>query len=156
MPALRDPDFRAQLRADADQPVPTIRLLEPYWRAFGKIFVLGDPPDYEPTVDKTVAARIARHRGVSEVEVALDLMLDNDGRGGAHTGVRSSIFAEGNLDSTRVMLESEATLSASPWPVRWWRFSHVGMICDGSFPTTLLTHWGRDRTRGKGLPLELL
>jgi N-acyl-D-aspartate/D-glutamate deacylase len=32
--------------------------------------------------------------------------------------------------------------------------AHVGMICDGSFPTTLLTHWTRDRTRGPKLPLE--
>ena len=28
------------------------------------------------------------------------------------------------------------------------------MICDGSFPTTMLTHWTRDRTRGPKLPLE--
>jgi N-acyl-D-aspartate/D-glutamate deacylase len=27
------------------------------------------------------------------------------------------------------------------------------MICDGSFPTTMLTHWTRDRTRGPKLPL---
>ena len=27
--------------------------------------------------------------------------------------------------------------------------AHVGTICDGSFPTTLLMHWGRDRTRGE-------
>ena len=26
--------------------------------------------------------------------------------------------------------------------------AHVGMICDGSFPTSMLTHWTRDRTRG--------
>jgi N-acyl-D-aspartate/D-glutamate deacylase len=34
--------------------------------------------------------------------------------------------------------------------------AHVGMICDGSFPTTLLTHWTRDRTRGEKLPLEFV
>ena len=28
------------------------------------------------------------------------------------------------------------------------------MICDGSFPTSMLTHWTRDRTRGEKLPLE--
>jgi len=31
--------------------------------------------------------------------------------------------------------------------------AHVGTICDGSFPTTLLTYWTRDRTRGPLLPL---
>jgi N-acyl-D-aspartate/D-glutamate deacylase len=32
--------------------------------------------------------------------------------------------------------------------------AHCGSICDGSFPTYLLTHWTRDRTRGPRLPLE--
>jgi N-acyl-D-aspartate/D-glutamate deacylase len=27
--------------------------------------------------------------------------------------------------------------------------AHVATISDASFPTTLLTHWGRDRTRGE-------
>ena len=34
--------------------------------------------------------------------------------------------------------------------------AHVGMICDASRPTFLLTHWARDRTRGQRLPLEPL
>ncbi len=34
--------------------------------------------------------------------------------------------------------------------------AHCGAICDASFPTTLLTHWGRDRSRGDRLPLEWL
>jgi N-acyl-D-aspartate/D-glutamate deacylase len=33
--------------------------------------------------------------------------------------------------------------------------AHVGTICDASFPTTLLAHWGRDRSRGQ-LPLPFL
>jgi N-acyl-D-aspartate/D-glutamate deacylase len=31
--------------------------------------------------------------------------------------------------------------------------AHVGMICDGSFPTFMLTHWTRDRTRGERLTI---
>ena len=143
---LRDPDFRAQLLSEeAGSKNPFVRAL---LASFGKIFVLGDPPDYEPTEDKTVAA-IAAHRGVSEVEVALDLMLQDDGRGVLYFPFLN--FADGHLDSTRVMLESPATL-----PGLSDGGAHVGMICDGSFPTSLLTHWGRDRTRGPGLPLELL
>jgi N-acyl-D-aspartate/D-glutamate deacylase len=30
----------------------------------------------------------------------------------------------------------------------------VGIICDASRPTFMLTHWTRDRTRGDRLPLE--
>jgi N-acyl-D-aspartate/D-glutamate deacylase len=32
----------------------------------------------------------------------------------------------------------------------------VGVICDASGPTSLLTVWGRDRRRGTKLPLEFL
>ena len=144
--ALRDTDFRAQLLSEEPgSDNPFVRAL---LASFGKIFVLGDPPDYEPDAEKTVAA-IARHKGVSEVEVALDLMLQNDGRGVLYFPFLN--FADGNLDSTRVMLQSPATL-----PGLSDGGAHVGMICDGSFPTSLLTHWGRDRLRGPGLPLELL
>jgi N-acyl-D-aspartate/D-glutamate deacylase len=34
--------------------------------------------------------------------------------------------------------------------------AHVGLICDSGSPTSLLTHWCRDRTRGPHLPLEFL
>jgi len=34
--------------------------------------------------------------------------------------------------------------------------AHVGTICDASYPTYLLTHWARDRTRGPKLGLEFL
>jgi N-acyl-D-amino-acid deacylase len=34
--------------------------------------------------------------------------------------------------------------------------AHCVLICDASFPTYLLTHWTRDRTRGDLLPLELV
>jgi N-acyl-D-aspartate/D-glutamate deacylase len=34
--------------------------------------------------------------------------------------------------------------------------AHCGMLCDASFPTTLIQHWGRDRSRGDKLPLEKL
>ena len=30
------------------------------------------------------------------------------------------------------------------------------MICDGSFPTSNLTHWTRDRARGPRIPLETM
>jgi N-acyl-D-aspartate/D-glutamate deacylase len=32
--------------------------------------------------------------------------------------------------------------------------AHVGYICDGSFPTYLLSHWTRDRTRGPRIAIE--
>jgi N-acyl-D-aspartate/D-glutamate deacylase len=34
--------------------------------------------------------------------------------------------------------------------------AHVTLICDGTMPTTQISHWTRDRTRGEQLPLELI
>lgn len=144
--ALRDPAFRERLlkdEPDADNP-----FVKSILRSFGKMFVLGDPPDYEPTADKTVAA-IAAARGTSPEAVALDLMLADDGRGMLYLPFLN--YAQGSLDPVRTMLESPASL-----PGLSDGGAHVGMICDGSFPTTLLTHWARDRTRGEKLPLEFL
>ncbi len=144
--ALRDPDFRTRLlndEPDAENP-----FVKSILRIFGKMFVLGDPPDYEPTDDKTVAA-IARARGTTPEAVALDLMLQDEGRGMLYLPFLN--YAQGSLDPVKTMLESPASL-----PGLSDGGAHVGMICDGSFPTTLLTHWGRDRTRGDTLPLEFL
>ncbi len=144
--ALRDPDFRERLLKD--QPDAENPFVKSILRSFGKMFVLGDPPDYEPTADKTVAA-IAKARGTTPEAVALDLMLADNGRGMLYLPFLN--YAEGNLDPVRAMLESPASL-----PGLSDGGAHVGMICDGSFPTTLLTHWARDRSRGDTLPLEFL
>ncbi|MEM7459503.1 MAG: amidohydrolase family protein [Pseudomonadota bacterium] len=143
---LRDPVFRERLlndEPDADNP-----FVKSILRSFGKMFVLGDPPDYEPSADKTVAA-IAEARGTTPEAVALDLMLADDGRGMLYLPFLN--YAEGSLDPVKTMLESPASL-----PGLSDGGAHVGMICDGSFPTTLLTHWARDRSRGEKLPLEFL
>lgn len=143
---LSDPAFQQRLlndEPDADNP-----FVKSILRSFGKMFVLGDPPDYEPTEDKTVAA-IAKARGTTPEAVALDLMLADNGRGMLYLPFLN--YAQGNLDPVRTMLESPASL-----PGLSDGGAHVGMICDGSFPTTLLTHWARDRSRGDTLPLEFL
>ena len=57
-------------------------------------------------------------------------------------------YAEGSLDAARAMIVHPLTV-----PGLSDGGAHVGMICDGSFPTTMLTHWTRDRTRGPKLPL---
>ena len=58
-------------------------------------------------------------------------------------------YAEGSLDPARTMLDHADTV-----PGLSDGGAHVGMICDGSFPTSMLTHWTRDRTRGPKLALE--
>ena len=60
-------------------------------------------------------------------------------------------YSGGDLEVVREMLTDEATVIGVADGG-----AHVGTICDASSPTTLLTHWGRDRRRGEKLPLEFL
>jgi N-acyl-D-aspartate/D-glutamate deacylase len=59
-------------------------------------------------------------------------------------------YGKGNLDGTRELLTHDFTV-----PSLSDGGAHVGTICDGSFPTTLLQHWGRDRPSGR-IDLEFL
>lgn len=142
--AFHDPSFRHKLLSEppsADNP-----FVKAVLGRFGRMFVLGDPPDYEPTEDKTLAS-LAQRNGCSPEEMALDILTAGDGRGMLYFPFLN--YAGTTLDPSYEMLASAATV-----PGLSDGGAHVGMICDGSFPTTMLTHWTRDRTRGPKFPLE--
>ncbi|HXW38559.1 MAG TPA: amidohydrolase family protein, partial [Acidimicrobiales bacterium] len=110
-----------------------------------RVFPLGDPPDYEPAPKDSIEAEAGR-TGAAPAVVALDHLLDDAGR--AFLYVPFLNYAEGNLDSVRAMLEDDHSVVGLGDGG-----AHVGTISDGSFPTTMLTHWVRDRTRGERLDL---
>ena len=68
-------------------------------------------------------------------------MLGNDGEALLYWPILN--YANGNLDAA-------AELMAHPHTVPGLSDggAHVGTICDASFPTTLLSYWGRDRPHG--------
>ena len=106
-----------------------------------RLYAIGEPPDYEPTADRTVAA-IARERGEDVLTTMYDLMLEGD----AATMLMLPMFnySEGNHDAIREMMTHPAgVLGLSDGG------AHCSMICDASYPTFLLTHWARDRHRGR-------
>jgi N-acyl-D-aspartate/D-glutamate deacylase len=141
---LRDPEFRAALFAEQAAAERSFAGTQP--RNWDKMFLMGDEPDYEQTADQTVAA-IAARRGVDPAQVALDHMLRNDGHGMLYLPFLN--YADGSLDPSYEMLtHPDAVPGLSDGG------AHVGMICDGSFPTSNLTHWTRDRTRGPKLAIE--
>ncbi|MFI4975703.1 MAG: amidohydrolase family protein [Caulobacterales bacterium] len=139
--ALKDPAFRARLFDS--RPEQGVRGAG---GAFSRMYLMTEHPDYEPTADTSVTAQADR-RGVSPEDLALDHMLSNGGRGMIYVPFLN--YADGNLDPAREMLTHADTV-----PGLSDGGAHVGMICDGSFPTTLLTHWTRDRTRGPKLTIE--
>src|SRR5205823_2158616 len=58
-------------------------------------------------------------------------------------------YSEGSLDVIGEMLASPHTVAGLSDGG-----AHVATICDASYPTYLLTHWVRDRTRGPRVPIE--
>jgi len=138
---LRDPAVRAQLLSE--DPKDGARGMVQAW---DQMHLMAAEPDYEPTEESTVAFQ-ARARGLSNEAVALDHMLSQDGKGMLYVPFLN--YADGSLDAAYEMLTDPNTV-----PGLSDGGAHVGMICDGSFPTSLLTHWTRDRTRGPKLPLE--
>ena len=116
--------------------------------ALSKTFRLAEPLDYEPEPNASLVAQAAQ-RGMQPLALALEWMLEQDGKGMMLYPFEN--YSEGNFDVVREMLLDKATVCGLSDGG-----AHVGLICDASSPTTLLTHWGRDRQRGSGLPLELL
>lgn len=144
---LRDPDVRAALIAE--QPRPADPFASASLTAWSGMYPLGaESPDYEPTQDRTVAA-LAAAQGRDAKEVALDYLLSNDGRGILYLPFLS--YGYGSLDASYEMMRHRDTV-----PGLSDGGAHVGMICDGSFPTSLLTHWTRDRTRGPKLSVPFV
>ena len=139
--ALSDPAFRERLLANP--PEGRIRGAA---GSFERMHLMGETPDYEPTEESTIGA-IARATGREAEDIALDHILSNGGRGMIYVPFLN--YTYGNLDPAREMLAHKDTV-----PGLSDGGAHVGMICDGSFPTTMITHWTRDRTRGPKLPLE--
>ncbi len=139
--ALRDPDFRARLLAEEPDGEGMIRRVSKWDR----IFPLGDPPDYEPAPETSVAA-IAEREGRPAQEIAYDLLLERDGKAILYRPL--SNYSYGNLDTVHDMLGHDATIVGLGDGG-----AHVGVLCDSSAITYLLTHWTRDRTRGTKFPL---
>jgi N-acyl-D-aspartate/D-glutamate deacylase len=137
---MRDPEFRRRLLAEPQDPRPG-DILPRRLQAFARMFPLGNPPDYEPPQERSLAA-LAAQRGIQPAELAYDLLLEDEGRAFIFAPIAN--YAHYSLDDTREMMAHPRTLIGLGDGG-----AHVGFISDGSFPTYLLAHWGRDRAQGR-------
>jgi N-acyl-D-aspartate/D-glutamate deacylase len=147
---LADPVVRAAILAEDDLPPQPRPLFDAMFaliqHSADHIFAIGDPPDYEPTPEQTVAA-IAASRGEDPLATMYDLMLESNAS--ALLMLPFYNYAAGNHDAIHDMMTHPAAVSGLSDGG-----AHCGLICDASYPTYLLTHWARDRHRGPKFPLE--
>jgi N-acyl-D-aspartate/D-glutamate deacylase len=145
---MRDAGFKARvLEAATDEKERSLlggRLIG----RFELMHELGDPPDYEPDPSNSVEAMAAR-LGRRPEDLVYDMLIADEGRALLYLPILN--YADGNLDAVGEML-------AHPYAVPGLSDggAHVGTICDGSFPTTLLSYWGRDRASGRLDPAFLV
>jgi N-acyl-D-aspartate/D-glutamate deacylase len=153
---MRDPEFRAQLLTEKSDKVSgdgsSIPPLADHFLAnidliAKRLYHLGDQPNYEPAVEDCLYAQaMAQNKGM--LEVIYDAMLESDGRALLYFPLYN--YGSMNLDMVHEMLTHPLAI-----PGLSDGGAHVGTVCDASFPTYLLTHWGRDRDRDL-IPLEKL
>ena len=141
---LRSPEVRAAILGERPRPVASSQLLR---ANLHKLFPLGDPPDYEPAPERSVAAMAARE---GRTDRRGPLRPDAPARRARSCSTcRSSTTPAGDLDAVREMLVHPATVLGLGDGG-----AHCGVLCDASLPTFMLTHWARDRGRGEQLPVE--
>ncbi len=101
--------------------------------------------NYEPDQSQTILAR-AEAAGVSAVEYAYDLLMQDDGKGFIYFPALN--YVDGNLNFLETLQTSEDTVNSLSDGG-----AHCGTICDAASPTFMLQHWVRDRD-GKRITLE--
>jgi N-acyl-D-aspartate/D-glutamate deacylase len=141
MKRLVEPEFRARLIAETVQDETLSRRVTKWER----IFPLGDPPDYEPPAETSIAA-MAAQQGRKPADVAYDLLLENGGKSILYRPL--SNYTYGTLDTVHDMMCHPNTLIGLGDGG-----AHVGILSDASAITYMLTHWTRDRRRGARVPL---
>ncbi|UPJ62816.1 amidohydrolase family protein [Bradyrhizobium sp. 191] len=142
---LHQPDVRKAILSETATATDDPLFFRP---DYDKMFLLGDPPDYEQPPENALGP-LARRQGRRPEELAYDAMLSDDGRGMLYVPFLN--YSDGNLDATREML-----LDPQSVPGLSDGGAHCGIICDASFPTYLLTHWTRDRKRGEKLTIPFV
>lgn len=151
---MREADFKAQLLSEKTEPlagdgtpIPPLadKLLQIVDFVSCKMFMLGDTPDYEQGPEKSVY-KMAEADGVPPLEKIYDILLEKDGHELIYFPLYN--YTDLNYDAVKTMMDHPQTIMGLSDGG-----AHVGTVCDASFPTYLISHWTRDRTRGAQIPL---
>jgi N-acyl-D-aspartate/D-glutamate deacylase len=148
---LRDPAVRAQILSEepseallAIQP-PLQRPLASRWE---RIYVLGDPPDYEPDQSRSIEG-LAAQTNKTPAEWCYDYLTGENGD--RMLFYPTTNYVHGDHGVVHDMLADKDTILGLGDGG-----AHVGLICDSSLPSFMLTHWARDRHRGPRFSTEFM
>jgi N-acyl-D-amino-acid deacylase len=144
--AMNEPAMKARILSE--ESVIKGGLMQNLPQLMNQVFPLGDNPNYEPNAEDSIAG-IARAQGRNPMEVMYDLLVANEGKElfyqplGGYQGF--------SLDAQKKLLEHPNVLFGLSDGG-----AHCGVIADAGMPTFIMTHWGRDRTKGDKMTLEFI
>jgi len=141
---MRDPDVRAKILSEDPREGSTFPLF--HRLSFDDMFRFGNPPNYLPKKEDSLAA-IAAREGCTPQEVAYDVLLENDGMDFIYTTL--SNYAYRDLSMSETLLGNRNCIMGLGDGG-----AHVAFILDAGYQTWLMTHWGR--TLNKFAPEELI
>ncbi|MAI78552.1 MAG: amidohydrolase [Deltaproteobacteria bacterium] len=142
---LRDPQLRDRILSE---PVQSPLLKNGHMivmQSLGATYVVDGDCPCEPDPFNSLGRRIEQ-LGESPEKVVYDTMCEI-GRGFLH--VYMGNYAEGDLGAVERMMRHENTFIGGADGG-----AHVTVLCDAGYPTFMLQHWVRDRTRGERFTVE--
>jgi N-acyl-D-aspartate/D-glutamate deacylase len=139
---MAEPAVRAAIVAEAHAG-QTLGLLQLMLREAEAVFPMTTPWNHEPD-PATSLAGVAERTGRDPVEILYDWTIADEGRALICYMLNGY---PGSLDGTLELLtHPETVLGLGDGG------AHVGLICDASYPSHVLSHWARDR-RPATLPI---
>mgnify|MGYP001227707287 CR=1 FL=1 len=140
---LRDPSFRAKLKADTPRHHRN-KDARRFTTSFAEMYPLDEAMTYEPTqADSIQGLADTTHR--HHLDVLMDVLADRQPIlffFGGYPGDLNQQFSLLNHERSVFGLSDGG--------------AHCGVLCDASVPTYMLSYLTRDRTRGDTMPLEFI
>ncbi len=143
---MQDPAVRTQILGE-ESGIKSV-MLGSMEELMSRVFPLGENPNYEPDYEDSIAG-IARAKGQEPLETMYDLLISDGGKELFYQPLGG--YANYDLEAQRaVMQHPNVIMGLSDGG------AHCGVIADAGMPTFIMTHWGRDRTKGEKLTLEFI
>jgi N-acyl-D-aspartate/D-glutamate deacylase len=134
---MADPATRAKILSEDPKKDSTFPLF--HRLAFDFMFRFGNPPNYQPAKEDSIAAIAARENRPPS-EVAYDMLIEDDGANFIYTPLGN--YAYGDLSMPETVLDNRNCIMGLGDGG-----AHVAFILDAGYQTWLLSHWGRDKKR---------
>ena len=143
---LQSPEIRAKILSETS--VIRSGPMQDLEQLMRMVFPLGEQPNYEPAYEDSIAG-MAEVQGCEPLALMYDLLVANGGRELFYQPLGG--YQRYSLDAQKKLLEHPNVLFGLSDGG-----AHCGVIADAGMPTFIMTHWGRDRTRGDKLSLEFI